>query len=67
VGIVKATTKEDASMPGYIAAAGSIVRMRKQFGDGFEEKFSARARRVPSGKLGEPMGRGLCRFISSVR
>jgi NAD(P)-dependent dehydrogenase (short-subunit alcohol dehydrogenase family) len=41
-------------MPGYIAAAGSIVRMRKQFGDAFEEKFSARARRVPSGRLGEP-------------
>jgi NAD(P)-dependent dehydrogenase (short-subunit alcohol dehydrogenase family) len=41
-------------IPGYIAAAGSIVRMRKQFGDEFEAKFTARARRVPSGTLGEP-------------
>jgi NAD(P)-dependent dehydrogenase (short-subunit alcohol dehydrogenase family) len=41
-------------VPGYILAAGSLGRMRRQFGDNFEQQVRERARQVPCGKLGEP-------------
>jgi NAD(P)-dependent dehydrogenase (short-subunit alcohol dehydrogenase family) len=41
-------------VPGYILAAGSLGRMRRQFGDNWRQHLRDRERQVPMGKLGEP-------------